>query len=307
MGVSIVLDHARLTVPAAATLLAGAITALARSPFRYSSTGPPGLYVNWRSSTSGASSPRSPSLRGHRRARTARPAARCRSPRRPSLASPLDTILVPLPWKSLHAPREPLDPIRCSNRPRSHTPALARRSPLREKDDPCSTISGGRSGTAHRRRVATSSTCCAKERRPNSSLPCATSQPATPCARRVSAGSRASPHSSVRRPGICGPVLDRAGRIWLPAVGRRRCPGARAHSDPRRLDSARDGPRIAGGSHRIGALLAPPYVPLIVGSAAEPGASQAPVQAAPRLTRPGSHNSRASDRSPSRPAAPGPP
>ena len=63
----------------------------------------------------------------------------------------------------------------------------------------------------------------------------------------------------------CAPVLERAGRVLV--AGCRDAGAARAlglvptHNIPTALEMARG---IAGGSHRLGVLLAPPYVPLIV-------------------------------------------
>ena len=64
----------------------------------------------------------------------------------------------------------------------------------------------------------------------------------------------------------CAPALERAGRVLV--GGCRDAGAARAlglvptHSIPAALEMARG---VAGGSHRVGVLLAPPYAPLVVG------------------------------------------
>jgi len=63
----------------------------------------------------------------------------------------------------------------------------------------------------------------------------------------------------------CAPVLERAGRVLV--AGCRDASAARAlglvptHNISTALEMARG---VAGGSHRVGVLLAPPYPPLIV-------------------------------------------
>jgi len=63
----------------------------------------------------------------------------------------------------------------------------------------------------------------------------------------------------------CGPALARTGRVLV--AGCRDAAAARAlglvpsHSVGTALEMARG---VAGGSHRLGVLLAPPYAPLVV-------------------------------------------
>ena len=98
-----------------------------------SSTRCPARSAAWRCSSSGASSPPSPCSPGRPRSRTPRRSCAAISLRGIPLDEPLDTIVVPLPWLSLHEPREPLNPITAAATGLGHAMRLWRdASPLRE-------------------------------------------------------------------------------------------------------------------------------------------------------------------------------
>ena len=181
--------------------------------------------------------------------------------------TPLDTLVVPLPWKGPHQPREPLNPITAAafglgfvlrlwrdappltdggtvvllhdfSRTIGHGPQAPYRAlfqRLRENRDREHVAEAEREAADDPRAVA----AYRDGRAPHPLLPFA---------------DWAS----------CGPMQARAGRVIV--AGCRDAGAARAlgfvpgHNIATALDMARG---VAGGSHRVGVLMAPPYVPLL--------------------------------------------
>jgi len=190
-----------------------------------------------------------------------------------ALPAPLDTVVVPLPWMSIHAPREPLNPITAAATGLGHALRLWRdASPLRE---------GGTIILLHDFRR----TFGHGPQAPYRSLFHVLREGATPAqlsaahdvaaadARALAAYRQGqAPHPLL--PYVdwasCAPVLDRAGSVLV--AGCRDAGAARAlglvptHNISTAIEMARG---VAGGSHRVGVLLAPPYAPLIVGDAGQ--------------------------------------
>ena len=185
------------------------------------------------------------------------------------LAEQLDTIVVPLPWLSLHEPREPPNPITAAATGLGHAMRLWRdASPLRED---------GTIVLLHDLRRTFGHGPQAPYRNLFHVLREGADEDALAAARRSAAGDpRAlaayrqghAPHPLL--PYVdwasCAPALERAGRVLV--GGCRDAGAARAlglvptHSIPAALEMARG---VAGGSHRAGVLLAPPYAPIVVG------------------------------------------
>ena len=187
------------------------------------------------------------------------------------LAGMLDTIVVPLPWKSLHEPREPLNRITAAATGLGHVLRLWRDAPpLRE---------GGTIVLLHDFRRSVGHGPQAPYRRLFHVLREGASAEHVAAAR-LSAASDPHALTAYRRghaphpllPFVdwasCAPVVDRAGRVLV--AGCRDAGAARAlglvptHNIAAALEMARG---VAGGSHRLGVLLAPPYAPLVVGGA----------------------------------------
>ena len=184
------------------------------------------------------------------------------------LAGPLDTVVVPLPWMSVHASREPLNPITAAATGLGHALRLWRdASPLRE---------GGTIILLHDFRRTFGHGPQAPYRELFHVLREGATLERIAAARdRAAADPRAlaayrngqAPHPLL--PYVdwasCAPVLDRAGSVLV--AGCRDAGAARAlglvpaHNISTALEMARG---VAGGSHRLGVLLAPPYAPLIV-------------------------------------------
>ncbi len=164
-----------------------------------------------------------------------------------ALDEPLDTIVVPVPWKAPHQPRAPLNPITVAATALGIALRLWREHPpsAREARSSCSTISSARSVTGRRRRSARSSRRSGTAASRGSWRPPGP-PPATTRARSPPTATGRAPHpllpfvdwesaAPAARPGRDG---DR-GR--LPRRGRR--PGARLRPEPQRGDGARDGAR----------------------------------------------------------------
>jgi hypothetical protein len=186
-----------------------------------------------------------------------------------SLAGPLDTIVVPVPWVSLHAPREPLNPITAAAIGLGHALRLWRdASPLRE---------GGTIVLLHDLRrtfghgpQAPYRTLFHVLREGVRGEDVAAARAAAAADTRALAAYRqgTAPHPLLPYAdwASCAPALGRAGRVLV--AGCRDAGAARAlglvptHNISTALAMARE---VAGGSHRAGVLLAPPYAPLVVG------------------------------------------
>ena len=268
-GVSIVLDHPRLTgsyrgYPSSPR----AITALAHSPLRRALNGLPGRVRAVTLQAMGRQLTPVAVFAGPPAVAHAEALLRGIALRGIPLAGDLDTIVVPLPWKSLHEPREPLNPITAAATGLGHALRLWRdASPLREGGtivllhDLRRTFGHGPQAPYrnlfHVLREGASEERLAAER-----------HAAEADTRAVDAYHQGhAPHPLL--PYVdwasCAPALARAGRVLV--GGCRDSGAARAlgfvptHSIPAALEMARG---VAGGSHRVGVLLAPPYAPLVV-------------------------------------------
>ncbi len=273
-GVSIVLDHPRLTggyrgYPSSPE----AIAALARSPVRRLINALPGAVRELALQNLGRELTAVAILAGPPAVAHAEGLLRGISLRGVPLARQLDTIVVPLPWKSIHSPRESLNPITAAATGLGHALRLWRdASPLQEGGtiillhDFRRTFGSGpqapyrdlfhvlREGATPEQLAATRDLAAADPR-------------ALAAYRKGQAPHPLLPYADWAS---CAPILDRAGRIL--AAGCRDAGAARAlglvptHNIPTALEMGRG---VAGGTHRVGVLLAPPYAPLIVGEAGD--------------------------------------
>ena len=176
-----------------------------------------------------------------------------------------------MPWTSLHAPREPLNPITAAATGLGHALRLWRdASPLREGGtiillhDFRRTFGHGPQAPYRdlfhvlREGVTPEQLAAARD--------LAAADPRALAAYRQ--GHAPHPLLPYVDWASCAPALARAGTVLV--AGCRDAGAARAlglvptHNISTALEMARG---VAGGSHRIGVLLAPPYVPLIVGDA----------------------------------------
>ena len=268
-GVSMVLDHPRLTgryrdYPSSPD----AVAALARSPLRRLVNALPGALRDLALQHLPRELTAVAVLAGPPAVSHAEALLRGISLRGLPLAGQLDTIVVPLPWKSLHEPREPLNPITAAATGLGHALRLWRdASPLREGGtvvllhDLRRTFGQGpqepyrnlfhvlREGATAERIAAARGTA-------------ATDSRALAAYRRGHAPHPLLPHIDWAS---CTPVIDRAGSVLV--AGCRDAGAARAlglvptHNISTAIEMARG---VAGGSHHMGVLLAPPYAPLIV-------------------------------------------
>jgi Lactate racemase N-terminal domain len=269
-GVSIVLDHPRLTgrhrgYPSSPD----AVAALARSPIRRFVNALPGGVRDRALQHLARELSAVAVLAGPPAVSHAEALLRGISLRGVNLAGPLDTIVVPLPWSSLHEPRVPLNPITAAATGLGHALRLWRdASPLREGGtvillhDLRRTFEGGpqapsrnlfhvlREGGAARQIAVAQRSAAADSRAIDAYRQGHGEHPLLPYVDWAS----------------CAPVIARAGRILI--AGCRDAGAARAlgliptHNAATALEMARG---VAGGAHRLGVLLAPPYAPLLVG------------------------------------------
>ena len=269
MGVSLVLDHPRLLgryrgYPSSDQTLA----TLARSPVRRLANVLPGMLREGALQHLSRELTAVAILAGPPAVSHAEALLRGVSLRGTPLAGQLDTVVVPLPWKSLHGPREPLNPITAAAIGLGHALRLWRdASPLRE---------GGTVVLLHDLRR----TFGHGPQTPYRDLFHVLREGADEeqlAAAREAAGSDTHALDAYRQSraphpllpyldwASCAPVLERSGRVLV--AGCRDAGAARAlglvptHNIPAALEMARG---VAGGSHRLGVLLAPPYAPLIV-------------------------------------------
>jgi len=269
IGVSIVLDHPHLTgayrsYPSSPQ----AITALARSPIRRLVNILPATLRDQVLQRLARELTAVAVLAGPPAVSHAEALLRGVSLRGVPLSGRLDTIVVPLPWKSLHEPREPLNPITAAAIGLGHALRLWRdTSPLREEGtvvllhDLRRTFGHGPQ-TPYRNLFHVLREGALEEQFTAARGAAAADTQALDAYRQGRAPHPLLPYVDWAS---CAPVLERAGRVLV--AGCRDAGAARAlglvptHNIPTALEMARG---IAGGSHRLGVLLAPPYVPLIV-------------------------------------------
>ncbi len=269
IGVSLVLDHPRLTgnyrgYPSSPQ----AVVALARSPFRRLVNTLPGSLREQMLHRLGREVAATGVLAGPPAVAHSEALLRGISIRGTSLVGQLDTIVVPLPWCGSNAPREPLNPITTAATGLGHAMRLWRdSSPL---------VDGGTIVLLHDLRGTFGNGPQAPYRPlfqilrdggKNDDLATAR-EAAILDDRAVDAYRRGrAPHPLLPYLdwATCRPALDRAGRVLV--AGCRDAAAARAlgfvptHSIGAALEMAHG---VAGGSNRLGVMLAPPYAPLIV-------------------------------------------
>ena len=186
------------------------------------------------------------------------------------LAGRLDTIVVPLPWGSPHEPREPLNPIAAAATGLGHVLRLWR--------DGAPLVQGGTVVLLHdlRRRFGHGPQAPYRDlfhvlrEGAGSEVGLTEARDAA-----LADGRALNAYRQGRAPhpllpfvdwASCAPALGIAGTVLV--AGCRDAGAARAlglvpsHSVGTALEMARG---VAGGTHRCGVLLAPPYAPLIVG------------------------------------------
>jgi len=269
IGVSLVLDHPHLTggyrgYPSSPQ----AVAALRRSPIRRLLNLLPGVLREQALQRLGREVAAVGVLAGPPAVAHAEALLRGVSLRGTPLVGQLDTIVVPLPWGGIHEPREPLNPITAAATGLGHAMRLWRdASPLAE---------GGTIVLLHDLRRAFGAGPQAPYRAlfqvlrdGGSDEQLAAGRDGAMLDERALAHYRdgRAPHPLL--PYVdwasCGPTLDRAGRVLV--AGCRDAGAARAlgfvptHSITAAIEMARG---VAGGSHRLGVFLAPPYAPLIV-------------------------------------------
>lgn len=269
-GVSLLLDHPRLTgryrgYPSSSA----AVAALARSPLRRLVNTLPGALRARILERTGRELSAVAVLAGPPAVSHAEALLRGVSLRGVSLADQLDTIVVPVPWCSLHAPREPLNPVTAAAAGLGHAMRLWRDAwPLRE---------GGTVVLLHDLRRTFGHGTQAPYRalfhalRDNGAVDAGLerSRAAAAADPRATAAYRQgrAPHPLL--PFLdwatCAPALGRAGCVLV--AGCRDAGVARTlglvptHNIGTALEMSRG---VAGGSHDLGVLLAPPYAPLVV-------------------------------------------
>ncbi len=271
-GVSMVLDHPRLTgryhgYPTSP----GVVAALARSPLRRIANALPGALRARGLEHLPRDLKAVAVLAGPPAVSHAEALLRGISLRGTKLADALDTIVVPLPWKSPHEPREALNPITAAATGLGHAARLWRdASPLRDGGT-IVLLHDLRRGVGHgpqapyrslfhvlREGASTEDIAAAR-------ISAATDTRALTAYRQGHAAHPLLPYVDWAS---CAPALHRAGRVLV--AGCRDAGAARAlglvptHNIAAALEMARG---IAGGHHRLGVLLAPPYAPVVVGGA----------------------------------------
>lgn len=269
MGVSIVLDHPRLTgryrgYPSSPS----ALTAIARSPLRRLANALPGSIRNVGLQKLGRELTAVAILAGPPAVAHTEALLRGVSLRGIPLDGQLDTLVVPLPWQSLHEPREAPNPITAAATGLGHAARLWRdSSPLREGGT-IVLLHDFRRTFGHGPQTPYRTLFHVLREGADDETYAVARDSASDDPRALSAYRQGrAPHPLL--PFVdwssCTPALERAGRVLV--GGCRDAGSARAlglvptHSIPTALEMARG---VAGGSHRVGVLLAPPYAPLIV-------------------------------------------
>ena len=184
------------------------------------------------------------------------------------LVGQVDTIVVPLPWGGIHEPRERLNPITAAATGLGHAMRLWRDAPPLAEGGTIVLLHDLRRAFGHGPQ-APYRPLFQVLRDGGSDEQLAAGRDAAMLDARALAAYRSgrAPHPLL--PYVdwasCGPTLERAGSVLV--AGCRDAGAARAlglvptHSITAALEMARG---IAGGSQRLGVLLAPPYAPLIV-------------------------------------------
>ena len=196
-----------------------------------------------------------------------------------TLERPLDALVVPLPWESLHRPREPLNPVTAAALGLGHALRLWRDAfPLAE--DGTVVLLHGFSRAFGHDPGAPYRTLFHALRDGHAAEHLAASEALAAADARALAAYRAgrAPHPLLAYADwtACAAVLRRVGRVLV--AGCRDAGAARAlgfvptHSAGTALEMAYG---LAGGRARVGVLLAPPYPPLLVG-AGTAGPARAP-------------------------------
>lgn len=269
LGVSIVLDHPRLLgryrgYPSSLQ----ALTTLGHSPLRRLLNALPGTLRDHALQRLSRELTAVAVLAGPPAVSHAEALLRGISLRSAQLVGPVDTIVVPLPWKSLHEPREPLNPITAAATGLGHALRLWRDAPP--------LVQGGTVILLHDLRRTFGHGPETPYRSLFHVLREGTTEKQFAAAREAAAADpqALAAYRQGRAPhpllpyvdwASCAPVLDLAGRVLV--AGCRDAVAARAlglvptHNIPTALEMARG---VAGGSHRLGVLLAPPYAPLVV-------------------------------------------
>jgi len=268
-GVSIVLDHPRLTgsyrgYPATPR----AVTAVAHSPLRRGLNTLPGALRAATLQGLGRDLTAVAVLAGPPAVAHAEALLRGISLRGIALAGPLDTIVVPLPWRSLHEPREPLNPITAAATGLGHAMRLWRDAPPLREDGTIVLLHDLRRMFGHGPQAPYRNLFLVLREGIGEDDIALARVTAVGDARAISAyrlGQAPHPLLPYLDWASCAPALERSGRVLV--AGCRDAGAARAlglvptHNIPTALEMARG---VAGGSHRAGVLLAPPYAPLIV-------------------------------------------
>jgi len=269
-SVSLVLDHPRLTGPYHGYPASGsAVTALRRSPVRRIVNALPGAVRDHVLQQLARSVTAATVLAGPPAVSHAEALLRGISLRGIRLDAPVDTVLVPLPWRSLHQPREPLNPIAGATIGLGHALRLWRdESPLREGGTVILLHDFRRTFGHGPQRPYLNLFHVLREGATDEVLAAAKASAAADPRAIAAYRTGRAPHPLL--PYVdwasCAPVLARAGRVLV--AGCRDAGAARAlglvptHNVPTALEMARG---VAGGSHRLAVLMAPPYAPLIVG------------------------------------------
>ncbi len=182
----------------------------------------------------------------------------------------LDTIVVPLPWSSLHERRERMNPITAAATGLGHVLRLWRDAPpLREGGTivllhDFSRTFGNGPGAPYRELFHVLRGSGVEEQRLRRARAAAgRDEKAIAAYRQGHAPHPLLPYLDLES---CGPALDRVGSVLV--AGCRDAGAARAlglvptHNVATALEMARG---VAGGSHRLGVMLAPPYPPVEVG------------------------------------------
>ena len=270
IGVSLVLDHPRLTgryrgYPSSNDTMRDA----ARSPFRLLLNAMPGGVRRLLLQRMGRELRATAVLAGPPSVAHAEALLRGIALRGRRLDAPLDSIVVPLPWKAPHQPRESLNPITAAATGLGIALRLWREaSPLREGGTIVLLHDFHRTfGSGPQEPYRTLFQALRDERDPGLVAAARAAAREDPRALASYRNGRA-PHPLLPFAdwASCGPVLARAGRVIV--AGCRDAAAARAlgfvpsHNAATALEMARG---VAGGTHRLGVLLAPPYASLLVG------------------------------------------
>lgn len=269
-GVSIVLDHPRLTgryhgYPSSPD----AVAALAGSPLRRLLNAMPASLRMHALQGVGRELTAVAVLAGPPEVSHAEALLRGVSLRGVHLPGRLDTIVVPLPWLSPHDPREPLNPITAAATGLGHALRLWRDASPLEHGGTIVLLHDLRRTFGHGPQAPYRTVFHVLREDGGAGVGLADALAAAVDDSRAVAAYRQgrAPHALL--PFLdwasCGPALARAGRVLV--AGCRDAAAARAlglvpsHSIGTALEMARG---VAGGSHRVGVLLAPPYAPLVV-------------------------------------------